>query len=61
MAEIFNLRMARKAKARTDASAKADEARARHGQTRAERHAGAAETIRLHRTLDGARRESPEN
>ena len=61
MAEIVNLRMARKAKARIDAGAKADAARARHGQSRAERQAGEAETIRLQRKLDGARRESPEN
>ncbi len=37
MAEIINLRRARKAKARDDAAKAAEEARARHGRTKAER------------------------
>ncbi|MCJ2182638.1 DUF4169 family protein [Novosphingobium sp. 1949] len=55
MAEIVNLRLARKARARADAGAKAEAARARHGQTKAERQITQAERARRERTLDGAR------
>ncbi len=58
MAEIVNLRLARKAKNRAQASAKAEEARALHGQTKGERSAGKADLARLHRALDGAKREN---
>ncbi len=61
MAEIVNLRMARKARARADAGARADEARARHGQTKGQRTASKAEAARLDRTLDGSRREKDED
>lgn len=55
MAEVVNLRLARKARARADAAATAAQNRARHGRTRAERAAIAAEAARLARTIDGAR------
>jgi hypothetical protein len=57
MAEIINLRMARKARARVAGDAQAQANRAKHGRTRAERKASEAETARLDRTVDGARRE----
>lgn len=57
MAEIVNLRRARKAKARTDAAARAAANRAAFGRTRQEKAADKAEGERRDRTLDGARRE----
>lgn len=57
MAEIVNLRQARKAKQRSDAAAQAESNRARHGVTKAERRRVEDEGDRLARTLDGARRE----
>jgi len=57
MAEIVNLRLARKAKARAGDAAKAEANRARHGTTLAERRIARDEAERLARTLDGARRE----
>jgi len=55
MAEIVNLRMARKAKARTESASKAAENRARHGRTKGEKLRDRSETERLDRTVDGAR------
>ena len=55
MAEIINLRTARKAKARTQAAATAGQNRALHGRTLAQKQAERAEAGRLDRTLDGAR------
>jgi Domain of unknown function (DUF4169) len=46
MAEIINLRMARKAKARDAAEKTASENRVIHGQTKAEKQARKAEKIR---------------
>lgn len=57
MAEIINLNRARKAKARVDKSARADENRARFGRTKAEKQAEAAEKARIAKTLDDARRD----
>ena len=57
MAEIINLRLARKARNRAADKARAEQNRARHGRTRAEREASEAESERLARTLDGAQRE----
>lgn len=56
MAEIINLRMARKAKARDAARTQADTARAQHGRSKHERRATEAEITRLGRIVDGARR-----
>ncbi|WP_380877991.1 hypothetical protein ACFB49_15070 [Sphingomonas sp. DBB INV C78] len=57
MGEVINLRLARKAKARSDATAKAAENRAKHGRTKAQKAAEAVEQARLKAVLDGAERE----
>ena len=57
MAEIINLNKARKAKLRVEKSARADENRARFGRTKAQKQADAAETTKLTRLLDDAKRE----
>lgn len=57
MAEIVNLRMARKAKARATDKAQAETNRAKHGRTGAERRATETEAARLARAVEGARRE----
>ena len=57
MAEIINLNKARKAKARVDKSARADENRARFGRTKAQKQAEAAETAKLARLLDASKRD----
>lgn len=57
MAEILNLNQARKAKAKSDAKAKAAENRARFGRTKADKALDAARADRLQRDLDGAKRE----
>ena len=55
MAEVINLRMARKAKARLEAGKAAAENRARHGQTKAEKARLKAETERAAQELKGKR------
>ena len=60
MADIINLRTARKAKARAQAAANASSNRALHGRTKAEKGADREAADRLARTLDGARREDEE-
>jgi hypothetical protein len=57
MAEIINLRLARKAKARALAATTAAANRAKFGATKAERQARAAEDARLSRTVEGAKLE----
>ncbi|HWU13170.1 MAG TPA: DUF4169 family protein [Caulobacter sp.] len=57
MAEILNLNQARKARAKTDAKARAAENRARFGRTKADKALDAARADRLQRDLDGAKRE----
>lgn len=57
MAEILNLNQARKAKAKSDAKAKAAENRVRFGRTKADKAQDAARADRLQRDLDGAKRE----
>lgn len=59
MAEIINLREARKKRARAEKERTAANNRARFGRTKAERTGEAAETLRLTRDLDGKRREAP--
>ena len=56
MAEIVNLRQARKARDRKVRAAEADASRALHGRTKAERAAEAATQARIDKTLDGAKR-----
>lgn len=61
MAEIINLRMARKAKARGEAEKQAQANRALHGQTKAGRLTAKAEKERADRLLEGARCESSQD
>lgn len=58
MAEIINLRQARKAKARTSAVARANANRAAFGRTKQEKDAAKAEAARAERVFDGAKREN---
>lgn len=60
VAEVINLRMARKAKARDAATRQAEVNRAKHGQTRAERSAQRIDAERAARQLDASKRERPE-
>ena len=57
MSEVINLRLARKARARTQAQQQAEENRARHGQTKAARQLASAETARAANALEQTRRE----
>jgi len=57
MADVVNLRTVRKAKVRADAAATAEQNRALHGRTPAQKAADRTEAERRERTLDGARRE----
>lgn len=57
MAEIVNLRTARKGKARAEARAKADENAARFGRTKAQKAVEAAEAARARAELDGKKRD----
>ncbi len=57
MAEVVNLRLARKARARSDKAREADAARALHGESKAAKLARKAEAARAERLLDGAKRE----
>ncbi|WP_294256803.1 DUF4169 family protein [uncultured Sphingomonas sp.] len=61
MADILNLNKARKARAKANAQAEAEANRARFGRTKAEKARDAAETERKVRTLDQAKRETPED
>lgn len=61
MAEIVNLRMARKRKARADKEARGAENRALHGLTKAERSTRRLENERAVRTLDAHRRDWKDN
>jgi hypothetical protein len=55
--KVVNLRMARKARARTEKAARADASAARHGRTKAQRAAEEAAAERARRALDGHERE----
>lgn len=57
MADIVNLRLVRKAKARATAPAKADANRIAHGRTKAEKLAARTDADRARRLLDGAKRD----
>ncbi|MFO0199656.1 MAG: DUF4169 family protein [Alphaproteobacteria bacterium] len=57
MAEIVNLKHARKMKAREAAEAKAADNRAKYGQTKAERARLVAEKAKLRAVIDGAKKE----
>jgi len=57
MAEIINLRLARKARDRQKAAQKATENRAKFGRTKGEKTLEARRAEKLERDLDGAKRE----
>lgn len=57
MAEIINLRQARKARDRAKAQDMAASNRAKHGRTRGEKQRQEAEEAKIVRLLDGAKRE----
>ena len=57
MAEIINLRRARKAKEREADATKASENRARFGRTKAEKEIDKAQKLRADRLLDGHERD----
>ena len=59
MAEVVNLRAARKAKQREEAERQAAANRSRHGETKGEKLRRKQEAERLARTVDGARRGAP--
>jgi hypothetical protein len=61
VAEIINLRRARKAKARAEQAATADANRIAFGRTKAEKAAAAAEAAQRDAVLDGARRQADQN
>ena len=56
MADIINLRQARKARSRAAAETRAATNRALHGRTREEKLAAKADKARVENTLNGARR-----
>ena len=55
MAEIINLRLARKARKRSDAEKQADANRAKFGRSKAERTVQRLDDARNDRALDGAK------
>ena len=57
MAEVINLRLARKARARSEKDRQAQANRARFGQTKVERSVQKAEEERATRDLEGKRRD----
>ncbi|PLK26420.1 DUF4169 family protein [Novosphingobium sp. TH158] len=57
MAEIVNLRMARKARKRSEDQAKADRNRLLSGRTKAQKAIEQAENVRALRDLEGHRRD----
>lgn len=61
MAEIINLRRARKQRARQDADQQAQQNRITFGRTKAERQLTEAERDKAARTLDGHRLASPDD
>jgi hypothetical protein len=57
MADVINLRQARKAKARTASEAHAAANRLQHGRTKVEKLSAKKEQQRADKMLDGAKRE----
>lgn len=57
MAEVINLRQARKAKRRSEAERQAQANRAKHGRTTAEKRRAEAERLRHEATVARARRD----
>ncbi len=61
MAEIINLRLARKGRKRVNAEKSATENRARHGRTKADKQKEELEQSRAGRAMDGHQIEDDEN
>ncbi len=61
MADVINLRQARKARKRAEAQQTAQANRAKHGRTKAEKIAAEAEVIRREAVLNGTRRDPAED
>lgn len=61
MTEIVNLNRARKKKRAEEAERQAEQNRAKFGRTKAERAKQAAERTALTRSLDGSKRDQPED
>jgi hypothetical protein len=59
VAEVINLRLARKAKARSAAAQQAAENRALHGLSRSEKKRQSIEASRIKTLLNGAKRVDP--
>lgn len=57
MAEVINLRMARKARVRDKAVRQAEQNRALHGRTKTEKERQQLDAERAARLIDGAKRE----
>ncbi|MEZ5891988.1 MAG: DUF4169 family protein [Parvularculaceae bacterium] len=57
MSDVVNLNKFRKKKARGDKDKRAEENRARHGRTKAEKEREASDKDRARRLLDGHKRE----
>jgi hypothetical protein len=57
LGNVVNLRLARKARGRSEAEAQAAANRARHGQSKGERLKDSQERARQERQVDGAKRE----
>lgn len=60
MAEIVNLRLARKARDRKKAAEQAAENRAKFGRTKAEKDKATAEYLRAEKAIEGAKLETSE-
>lgn len=60
MADVVNLRMARKRKARDEREREADRNRMLHGRSKAEQRKTATEQERAERFVDGHRRQTPQ-
>ncbi len=60
MAEIVNLRQARKQKARTEKERTAEQNRVLHGRTKAEKAAADKSSEKAVRFIDGHKRERPD-
>lgn len=61
MGDIINLRQARKARKRAEAGQEAEANRLKHGRTKAEKRLAENQQQKHDLTLDGARREVPED
>lgn len=61
MSEIVNLNRARKKKRAEEAQRQAEQNRAKFGRTKADRAKQAAEQAALARSLDGSKRDQPED